>query len=77
MEQDKKILLVAQKDAGTDNPELSDLYPVGTLANILQLLKLPDGTVKVLPTWLSHCLSAVKNLSVAWKWQWNRIKKFC
>ncbi len=48
MEQDKKILLVAQKDAGTDNPELSDLYPVGTIANILQLLKLPDGTVKVL-----------------------------
>jgi ATP-dependent Lon protease len=48
MEQDKKILLVAQKDAATDNPELSDLYPVGTVANILQLLKLPDGTVKVL-----------------------------
>nr|WP_321270921.1 endopeptidase La [uncultured Tolumonas sp.] len=48
MEQDKKILLVAQKDAATDNPEKSDLYPVGTIANILQLLKLPDGTVKVL-----------------------------
>lgn len=48
MEQDKKILLVAQKDAATDNPGLSDLYPVGTIANILQLLKLPDGTVKVL-----------------------------
>jgi ATP-dependent Lon protease len=39
MEQDKKILLVAQKDAATDNPEKSDLYPVGTIANILQLLK--------------------------------------
>ncbi len=48
MEQDKRILLVAQKDAATDNPEKSDLYPVGTIANILQLLKLPDGTVKVL-----------------------------
>ena len=48
MEQDKKILLVAQKDAATDNPEKSDLYPVGTIANILQLLELPDGTVKVL-----------------------------
>ncbi len=48
MEQDKKILLVAQKDAGNDNPSQDDLYPVGTIANILQLLKLPDGTVKVL-----------------------------
>lgn len=48
MEQDKKILLVAQKDAATDNPTQADLYPVGTIANILQLLKLPDGTVKVL-----------------------------
>ena len=48
MEQDKKILLVAQKDASTDNPGQSDLYTVGTIANILQLLKLPDGTVKVL-----------------------------
>lgn len=48
MEQDKKILLVAQKDAATDNPTQSELYSVGTIANILQLLKLPDGTVKVL-----------------------------
>ncbi len=48
MEQDKKILLVAQKDAGNDNPTQDELYPVGTIANILQLLKLPDGTVKVL-----------------------------
>lgn len=48
MEQDKKILLVAQKDAATDNPGFDDLYKIGTVANILQLLKLPDGTVKVL-----------------------------
>ncbi len=44
----KRILLVAQKTADTDDPQPSDLYEVGTLATILQLLKLPDGTVKVL-----------------------------
>ena len=48
MEQDRKILLVAQKHPDTDNPAQQDLYDIGTLANILQLLKLPDGTVKVL-----------------------------
>ena len=44
----KKILLVAQKDAGHDDPAADDLYAVGTIGNILQLLKLPDGTIKVL-----------------------------
>ncbi|MEM7432725.1 MAG: endopeptidase La [Pseudomonadota bacterium] len=44
----KRILLVAQKKADLDDPQPSDLYEVGTLATILQLLKLPDGTVKVL-----------------------------
>jgi len=48
MEQDKLILLVAQKDADVDEPELDEIYQVGTVATILQLLKLPDGTVKVL-----------------------------
>jgi ATP-dependent Lon protease len=48
MEGDKRILLVAQKSAETDDPEGEDLYPVGTLAQVLQLLKLPDGTIKVL-----------------------------
>ena len=48
MEQDKKVLLIAQKEAATDDPLAEDLYQVGTIANILQLLKLPDGTVKVL-----------------------------
>ena len=48
MLENKQILLVAQKEAGVDEPEFADLYEVGTLANILQLLKLPDGTVKVL-----------------------------
>ena len=44
----KQILLVAQKDAGVDDPVAADLYQIGTLATVLQLLKLPDGTVKVL-----------------------------
>lgn len=48
MRDSKQILLVAQKEAEIDDPEFTDLYQVGTLANILQLLKLPDGTVKVL-----------------------------
>ena len=48
MRDNKQILLVAQKEAEVDEPEFSDLYQSGTLANILQLLKLPDGTVKVL-----------------------------
>ncbi|AXR07237.1 endopeptidase La [Salinimonas sediminis] len=48
MENDKQIFLVAQKDASVDEPETDDIYSVGTIATILQLLKLPDGTVKVL-----------------------------
>jgi ATP-dependent Lon protease len=48
MAQDKRVMLVAQKDASHDNPDANDLNQVGTVANILQLLKLPDGTVKVL-----------------------------
>ncbi|WP_275100257.1 endopeptidase La [Sedimenticola hydrogenitrophicus] len=48
MKEDKQIILVAQKSAETDEPAVADMHTVGTLANILQLLKLPDGTVKVL-----------------------------
>ena len=48
MEVDKQILLVAQKDAAQDEPGPDDVYRVGTVSTILQLLKLPDGTVKVL-----------------------------
>jgi ATP-dependent Lon protease len=44
----KQILLVAQKAANKDEPEAADLYQVGTIATVLQMLKLPDGTVKVL-----------------------------
>jgi len=53
--QEKQVLLVAQKQADVDEPGVSDLYKVGTLANILQLLKLPDGTVKVLVEGESRC----------------------
>ena len=48
MAADKRILLVAQKSADTDDPTAADLYQIGTLAQVLQLLKLPDGTIKVL-----------------------------
>ncbi|MGP4123333.1 MAG: endopeptidase La [Sodalis sp. (in: enterobacteria)] len=48
MENDKKIMLVAQKEASTDEPDINDLFSVGTVSSILQMLKLPDGTVKVL-----------------------------
>ncbi len=48
MQAGKQVLLIAQKTADVDDPELEDIYQVGTLATILQLLKLPDGTVKVL-----------------------------
>lgn len=48
MASDKQILLIAQKSADVDDPQVKDLHEIGTLANILQLLKLPDGTVKVL-----------------------------
>ncbi|MBT77597.1 MAG: endopeptidase La [Gammaproteobacteria bacterium] len=48
MNSDKQILLVAQKQADIDEPAIDDIYQLGTLATILQLLKLPDGTVKVL-----------------------------
>jgi len=48
MEDNKQILLVAQKSASQDDPTAEDMYRIGTLSTILQLLKLPDGTVKVL-----------------------------
>jgi ATP-dependent Lon protease len=48
MKADKRIMLVAQRQADIDDPKSADLYGIGTIATILQLLKLPDGTVKVL-----------------------------
>src|SRR3989338_4950576 len=48
MKEDKQILLLAQKNAAQDDPSTDDIYSVGTVSTVLQLLKLPDGTVKVL-----------------------------
>ena len=48
MQDDKQILLVAQKNASDDDPSADDIYELGTVGQVLQLLKLPDGTVKVL-----------------------------
>ena len=48
MHDDKQVLLLTQKNAAEDEPSLTDIYKVGTVASVLQLLKLPDGTVKVL-----------------------------
>ena len=48
MNENKQILLLTQTDAAVEDPSQSDMYQMGTIGNILQLLKLPDGTVKVL-----------------------------
>ncbi len=48
MQSNKRIVLIAQKSAEVDDPGIGDMYAVGTLSNVLQLLRLPDGTVKVL-----------------------------
>ena len=48
MEDSKQVVLVAQRDSANENPGMDELYDVGTLATILQMLKLPDGTLKVL-----------------------------
>ena len=53
-DKDKRIILVAQKSASKDEPDAKDLYEYGTVASILQMLKLPDGTVKVLVEGLSR-----------------------
>ena len=48
MSDDKSVMLVAQREANTENPSQKDLYEIGTVSTILQLIKLPDGTYKVL-----------------------------
>jgi ATP-dependent Lon protease len=55
IKENKQILLVAQKEATVDDPDFADIYQIGTLATILQLLKLPDGTVKVLVEGKERC----------------------
>ena len=61
MKTDKQILLVAQKNAADDDPEADAIYEMGTLASVLQLLKLPDGTVKVLVEGTSR--ATIKNFT--------------
>ncbi|PCJ28430.1 MAG: endopeptidase La [SAR86 cluster bacterium] len=61
MASDKQVLLVAQKNASDDEPAAADLYQIGTVATILQLIRLPDGTVKVLVEGLDR--AQVKNVS--------------
>ena len=48
MTDDRKIVLLTQKDPATDDPKADDMYGVGTLGSVVQLLRLPDGTVKAL-----------------------------
>ena len=57
---DKKIFLLTQKDSDVENPNIDNLYKCGTIAKVLQLLKLPDGTIKVLVEGLQR--ANVKNL---------------
>ena len=66
MTETKKILLLAQKNPDVDNPKDKDLYSVGTIAEVLQLLKLPDGTVKIL----------VEGKSIAKVSEFNNNEKF-
>ena len=54
MSSDKKIFLLSQKNSDVDNPDKKNLYSIGTLAKVLQLLKLPDGTIKVLVEGISR-----------------------
>ena len=55
MNNSKKIVLLTQKNPDVDNPYEKDLYSIGTVAEVLQLLKLPDGTVKILVEGKSVC----------------------
>ncbi|MCL2155241.1 MAG: endopeptidase La [Leptospirales bacterium] len=58
MKEDRLIILLSQKDAQNPSPEKHDLFEVGTVAEILQLLKLPDGTIKVLVEGIARCFIA-------------------
>ena len=62
MEGDKRIFLIAQKDSEVESPSLANLYDMGTIAKVLQLLKLPDGTIKVLVEGIER--ASLKKLNV-------------
>ncbi|MDA7579677.1 endopeptidase La [Alphaproteobacteria bacterium] len=63
MEENKQIVLLTQKKPSVEDPKQKDLFKVGTLGNILQMLKLPDGTVKVLVEGKSRCIIQKVNSS--------------
>ena len=63
MEAGKSIILVAQKSASKDEPGAEDLYKIGCVANILQMLKLPDGTVKAGTKWVTTPLEVAAEIS--------------
>ena len=63
MEENKQIVLLTQKKPSVEDPKQKDLFKVGTLGNILQMLKLPDGTVKVLVEGKSRCIIEKVNSS--------------
>ena len=55
MSSNKKLVLVSQKDAAKEDPDISDLYEFASVSNLLQLIKLPDGTMKVLVEGHKRC----------------------
>ena len=55
MSSNKKLVVVSQKDAGNENPKVTDLYKYASISNLLQLIKLPDGTMKVLVEGYKRC----------------------
>ena len=63
MEENKELVLLTQKKPSIEDPKDKDLYKVGTIGNVLQMLKLPDGTVKVLVEGKSRCV--VKNIKIS------------
>ena len=62
MSNDKKIILVAQKQAGDENPDIDELYTMATMGTVLQLLKLPDGAIKVLVEGGSRATSKISSI---------------
>ena len=65
MEENKEIVLLTQKRSSTEDPNAKDLFKMGTLGTILQMLKLPDGTVKVLVEGVSRAKIADNNITEA------------
>ena len=71
MKADKRIMLIAQKQPDVDDPKADDLYRIGTVATILQLLKLPDGTVKVLVEGVDRARIDTMPARISPSWQRN------